>query len=166
MGASALRDRDAARVQLEAAIPERMTAALGAMTVVAEASATQRIKLRAGSSHATSSIPSGVGENSGDRDGTPSPDRSLFDHFAYKWNHAGSFFQRRVVCYEAERELQELRRAPASLNSQALESAILHVRNVGVDALELAVRFRTSLTFVRWLRQQDNCDPDWGWRAT
>jgi len=79
MGASAVRDSDSARAELDADIPRRMVRALSGLATVSDATATQQFAVGRGG-HPSSCIPVGVLDNATEDDGSPLRDRSLFDY--------------------------------------------------------------------------------------
>lgn len=148
--------------RLKREIPTRMERALAALAVASECSATQQMQ-SGGGGHAESSIPAGVLRDQPAADGTPSRDRSLFDHYAHRWNTAFSPFLQRLVCYQAELAVHELRHAPrASEGSTEWEARVIRDYK-GHEALYVAVRERCSLALVRMIRKLRDRDPEFGW---
>jgi hypothetical protein len=112
----------------------------------------------------TSKPPSGVRLNDEQREGAPDKNRSLFDHYRWRFAHAPSYDAQLLLCALAERDYLEAARGnrrPTAEDKLERDRRILREYE-GVRALEAAVLERVSESHVQKLRRGELRDAKYG----
>lgn len=120
--------------------------------------------------------PPGFSERNLSREGPPPQAFSLAEHFRYRYAHAASQLQRRVIVCQARAALRERQKGPEPWRLEKAERTeeeevrILVTDGEGVHVAELAAMTGWPASWIRTQRERNGKDPDYGrerpnWRS-
>jgi hypothetical protein len=156
------------------ALEREMIELLREMLLMSEVSAGSFVPVHSGKPE--SKPPPGFSERVRDPHRAPQVDFSLHEHFSWRWTHANTDLQKRVIVCQARVAVRQRKDGPdpwqteKAIRTETEEIGLLIEMGVGIHSSELAADTGWPVSWITTQRERHGREPDYGherphWRA-